>query len=354
MGGKWKRWELERLCAWVAEQEEKGTKWSEREKEWRKAHGTPRSAAALRAQFLRLAHGWMPKCMTDHAQPLEPSGLESKTSPPSRHRLRRLRRKYAVYPTRTPRKPRRYRVNWCGSVIRSSPSPPRSTSSLDSAPPVLNAKPTQNVARCLQQPETRVPEAMESVGWPSDYISRVQSFVGLLDAMDQPREQYPSVQLFVGGNTKTQALRALYPYNNFGRSHRLGLARIHLSELPRPEPVVIVESGMQSHSEAWPRRATLPQRHHIRRSYDRSHDEVRDLLYRQVLLPLAHTVCFFLEDLASSNSVEVIQQLLVAWQAPPLAGEAGGAALHPHMIVVLTNGPEPRVSRERIELDFNR
>ncbi|RDH26125.1 hypothetical protein BDQ94DRAFT_176658, partial [Aspergillus welwitschiae] len=175
----------------------------------------------------------------------------------------------------------------------------------------------------------------------------------IVDAMDQPREQYPSVQLFVGGNTKTQALRTLYPYNNFGRSHRLGLARVHLSELPRPEPVVIVESGIQSHSEAWPRRAALKQQHHIRRSYDRSHDEVRDLLYRQVLLPLAHTVCFFPEDLASSNSVEVIQQLLVAWQVPPPAGEAGGATLHPHMMVVLTKGPEPRVSRERIERDLS-
>ncbi|RAL06484.1 uncharacterized protein BO97DRAFT_449880 [Aspergillus homomorphus CBS 101889] len=169
----------------------------------------------------------------------------------------------------------------------------------------------------------------------------------IVEKMDRPRERYPSVQLFVGGKTKAEALRALYPHNSYGRSSRFGLARVHLSELPGPDPIVLIESSLQSHSEVRAPRATVLRQQPVCRSHDCSHDEVRNLLYQQVLLPMAHTVCLFLNDLSSTDDIEVIQKLLVAWQVPS-NGIDKCRTPQPHVIVVLTKGPERQVSGESI------
>ncbi|PYH75612.1 FabD/lysophospholipase-like protein [Aspergillus uvarum CBS 121591] len=147
--------------------------------------------------------------------------------------------------------------------------------------------------------------------------------------------------------TKAEALRALYPHNNFGRSSRFGLARVHLSELSGPEPIILIESSLQSHSGVRAPQATVMCQQAICRSHDCSHDEVRDLLYQQVLLPMTHTVCLFLNDLSSTDDTEVIQKLLVAWQVPS-NGIDKCRTPQPHVIVVLTKGPERRVSGESI------
>ncbi|RAL06485.1 uncharacterized protein BO97DRAFT_481874 [Aspergillus homomorphus CBS 101889] len=179
MGAKWNRSELEKLRSWVAEHDKKGTKWSEREKRWKKEQGTPRSAAAIRAQFLRLSHGWIPKCMIDQAQSSE--SCDQAPTPPSpqfRHRWWQLRRKCASYPTRLPRKQRRYRVNLFGSVIKSfrstarrSSSPPVSTLSRHSTTPRVE----HSTSLPVQHPVEGTPRSLEKVLPPCDDVSRLQS-----------------------------------------------------------------------------------------------------------------------------------------------------------------------------------
>ncbi|GLA56176.1 hypothetical protein AnigIFM63604_005046 [Aspergillus niger] len=171
----------------------------------------------------------------------------------------------------------------------------------------------------------------------------------IVSTMDRPQEKYPSVLLFVGGSTKMQALRALYPYNNIGRPNRHGLARVHLSELPRQDPVVVIESSLLSAGKASSYQTACTRWHHIRGSHGQSFKDMRDLAYRQVLVPLAHIVCLFLADLKGLNSVQGIQDLLSAWKTPEAARLDKVARLRPCLIVVLTDCPDRLETCESIQ-----
>lgn len=105
--------------------------------------------------------------------------------------------------------------------------------------------------------------------------------------MGSPSSQRPSVQLFVGGPTKLQALRALNPHNNITRQSNVGFAR----------------------------------------------QEMRDLLYREFLFPSAHVVCLFAADF---GGIAQVKSALENWRYPMAPGFDDCDRILPRLVVVLT------------------
>lgn len=162
----------------------------------------------------------------------------------------------------------------------------------------------------------------------------------ILDAMDRPHRQYPSVPLFMGQATKAQALRSLYPYHNIGRHGKVGFARLHLSSTTAPYPVIAIESSYTGNSRADPSRREPVRRYHIQNCHDRSYRDIQDLLYQHSLLPLTDVLCLFAADLGGCSG---IQTLLGSWSSAPPSGLDGTSSIRPRIVVVLTDptdGPD--------------
>lgn len=119
----------------------------------------------------------------------------------------------------------------------------------------------------------------------------------ILDAMDRPHCQYPSVPLFMGQATKAQALRSLYPYHNIGCHGRMGFAWPHLSSTAASYPVIVVKSSSPRNLRVEPSQREPARRYHLRNCHGRSHPDIQDLLYRHCLLPLTDVLCIFAADL---------------------------------------------------------
>lgn len=156
----------------------------------------------------------------------------------------------------------------------------------------------------------------------------------ILDAMDCPHRQYPSVPLFMGQATKAQALRSLYPYHNIGRHGKVGFARLHLSSTAASYPIIVIESSHTRNSKAEPSRREAACRYHIQNSHSRSYQDIQDLLYRHSLLYLTDVLCLFAADLGGCSGV---QALLGSWNSAPLPGLDGTGSIRPRLVIVLTD-----------------
>lgn len=168
----------------------------------------------------------------------------------------------------------------------------------------------------------------------------------ILDAMDRPHCQYPSVPLFMGQATKAQALRSLYPYHNIGRHGRVGFARLHLLSTAASYPVIVVESSSMRNSRAEPSRREPARLYHLRKCHGRSYSDVQDLFYRHGLLPLTDVLCLFAADLGGYRGV---QALLGSWNLAPLSGLDGTGPVHLRLTVILTDpedGPDNPAAME--------
>jgi hypothetical protein len=62
--------------------------------------------------------------------------------------------------------------------------------------------------------------------------------------MDSLSSQRPSVQLFIGGPTKLQALRALNPQNNITRQSNVGFAQLHQHSVTSPYSILVIKSSL--------------------------------------------------------------------------------------------------------------
>ncbi|KAL5364260.1 hypothetical protein BJX96DRAFT_178817 [Aspergillus floccosus] len=175
-------------------------------------------------------------------------------------------------------------------------------------------------------------------GWTVVESDRMRHILAL---MDRPSACYPSVQLFIGRQTKMQALRSLHPHNNWGRYRRQGFARLHLSSIPPPKPVWIVEAG-DSEDRGGERGPSEParepaRRHHLPGTHEQSRQEIHDLLLQRLLFPVADTVCVFPADL---GGVARVREHLKAWSAAPLVNVDGSQTVRPQLVVVLTDPDE--------------
>jgi hypothetical protein len=172
----------------------------------------------------------------------------------------------------------------------------------------------------------------ETGGWIIADTGRLKKVV---HEMDSPSSQRPSVQLFVGGPTKLQALRALNPQNNITRQSNVGFARLHQHSVASPYSVLVIESGLSpGPQEAWSRqKQDTTQRHHVQGSHSRTYQEIRDLLYREFLFPSAHVVCLFAADF---GGIGQLKSALEYWSYPMAPGFDNCDRILPRLVVVLT------------------
>ncbi|KAI9035013.1 patatin-like phospholipase family protein [Aspergillus affinis] len=156
----------------------------------------------------------------------------------------------------------------------------------------------------------------------------------IINEIDDPTSQYPSIQLFLGQNTKMQALRSLFPCNNIGRHQKDGFARMHLSGGASSYPIFFVEcSRVQETDPSQPLKVST-YRHHLPNTRRHSCQDVQALLYRCLLLPLVDTVCLFAADF---GSIRRVQSLLGLWSQTSMVDIDGqGHHLRPRLVVVLT------------------
>lgn len=81
----------------------------------------------------------------------------------------------------------------------------------------------------------------ETGGWIIEDTGHITKVV---HGMDSPSSQRPSIQLFVGGPTKLQALRALNPQNNITRQSNVGFAQLHQPSIVSPYSILLMESSL--------------------------------------------------------------------------------------------------------------
>jgi hypothetical protein len=155
----------------------------------------------------------------------------------------------------------------------------------------------------------------------------------IINRMDDPPRQYPSIQLFVGRTAKAQVLRSLYPYNNIGRHQKHGFARLYLSSGVSSYPLFFIESSLAGETEPWHPQLEPLRRHYLPNTQDRLYQDVQALLYRYLLLPLVDTVCLFAADF---GGVSRVQHHLESWTPASPTGLNGQRPLCPRLVVVLT------------------
>ena len=165
--------------------------------------------------------------------------------------------------------------------------------------------------------------------------------------MDCPANQHPSIALFVGHTAKAQALRSLYPHNNTGRHWKQGWAQLHLSAAAISYPVIAIESSLSRISPPGPSQQEPLWQYPIPRTRGPSYEDLRSLLYRDVLLPIVDTVCVFAAD---CGGIRHVQHLLVSWGPLPSTGLDGAAAsVRPRWVIVLTDPDDDAVPAGGIE-----
>ncbi|KAL4961379.1 patatin-like phospholipase family protein [Aspergillus stella-maris] len=141
------------------------------------------------------------------------------------------------------------------------------------------------------------------------------------------------VQQILDAALKAQALRVLHPYNNIQRYSRTGVARMHLiqSEL---RPAILIETSKSPGSTSRPPLSKPLRLYPVQDSHDRTCDDVQNMLFRHVMMPLADTVCLFAADLGGLEGISI---LLAAWSQFPLASPDGSPFIHARLIIVLTD-----------------
>lgn len=87
----------------------------------------------------------------------------------------------------------------------------------------------------------------------------------VVHGMGSLSSQHPSIQLFVGGPTKLQALRALNPHNNITHQSNIGFAQLHQTNVISPYSILVIKSGLSPRPQkAWSRqKQDITQRHHV-------------------------------------------------------------------------------------------
>ncbi|KAB8239998.1 hypothetical protein BDV35DRAFT_402969 [Aspergillus flavus] len=169
----------------------------------------------------------------------------------------------------------------------------------------------------------------------------------VINGMDCPANQHPSIAFFVGHTAKAQALRSLYPHNNAGRHRKQGWAQLHLSGAATSHPVIVIESSLSRTSPPGPSQQEPLRRYPIPRTRGSSYEDLRSLLYRDVLLPIVDTVCVFAAD---CGGIRHVQHLLASWGPLPPTGLDGAAApMRPRSVIVLTDPNDDAVPAGGVE-----
>ncbi|KAK6810411.1 hypothetical protein RU639_013816, partial [Aspergillus parasiticus] len=134
---------------------------------------------------------------------------------------------------------------------------------------------------------------------------------------------------------------------NTGRHRKQGWAQLHLSGAATSHPVIVIESSLSRTSPPGPSQQEPLRRYPIPRTRGSSYEDLRSLLYRDVLLPIVDTVCVFAAD---CGGIRHVQHLLASWGPLPPTGLDGAAApVRPRWVIVLTDPDDDAVPAGGIE-----
>lgn len=174
-------------------------------------------------------------------------------------------------------------------------------------------------------------------GWILGVDSR---FRKILIDMEDPLCQFPSLICFIGGQSKSQALRALFPFNNTRRSCAPCFAKLHISTntANTPHPILIVDGASDESKEKELGGSSMRYENQrtsfeIRRKNYQSFDEIRNTIYSHLILPFAHVVYLFPDDIGGLGK---IQEILLSWLGELKDGRPR-LGLTPQVVLVLTN-----------------
>ena len=173
-------------------------------------------------------------------------------------------------------------------------------------------------------------------GWSLTDTDRMRR---LVQGMNHPSTQYPSVVFFIGKKRKVQALKSLFPYNNITRRGAGGIAKLHLSAstVRTSHSVFVIDGDLDGAlaAQRLPKPNPAPRTQSLRLHIDEgpSFSHVRDMIYGRLLFPFTHVVCIFADDL---GGLARVRDNLVQWSSlmPP---PRHPCSERPRVVVVVTD-----------------
>ena len=183
----------------------------------------------------------------------------------------------------------------------------------------------------------------ENGGWVLEDSGQLRR---LLRGLPNPAEQSPSSILFVGRSVKREAVRAAFPYNNIKRDAAV-FASLHLSthSVDSRHPLMIIDASLNRPVKAPHRSRHLHpvaiRRHCIQGSESQSYCNVRNQLYRQLLMPFVHLCCFFVEDFEGADTLKAM------WDDWINFPDIDQSSFRPRVMIVLTD-PANKTGKDEI------
>lgn len=164
----------------------------------------------------------------------------------------------------------------------------------------------------------------------------------IVDFLEHPEAQYPSVVLFVGKRSKTDALKGLYANNNTTRRRSHGIANLHvdLDTTKSAYPTIFADCTLNAECTgpvgAW---NTCHASHHYVVSEDGESNGMRQKdivshIHVNLLFPFTHVVCLFASDFGGNKAcVSYVENWL------RIEGSTADTQIHsvPYLVIATTD-----------------
>jgi len=154
----------------------------------------------------------------------------------------------------------------------------------------------------------------------------------LRELLDDPLNQRPATSLFLGGATKSTALKSIFPHSNTQRRCSPGILKLHMiahsSDTPRP---ILVFEG-NHHVSPRSLKTSPASARHIRCVENQSYDATRNKILSCAICPFVHTIYMFVDDL---GGIDEVQKILWSWLTD-IAHRYEPFAARPVLVLVMT------------------
>ncbi len=158
-------------------------------------------------------------------------------------------------------------------------------------------------------------------------------FAKVITQLTTAQSQYPSLICFLGRKQKMTAMRELFPYNNFKRSHRGGFVNLRLDSATTESdfPLLLLDSDPLSpiphllHSPTCHQEDVLP----TNWPRKREHSTI-DTLYGRLVFLFCDVICLFAEDF---DGLPQVARLIQSWLRVRSASSLPGK-VRPRVIIV--------------------
>lgn len=180
------------------------------------------------------------------------------------------------------------------------------------------------------------PAWLQLSGWSEATIHDEDQLHRILQGLDLPTVQRPSLVLFVGPRDKEHALRDIFPFNNFKRNARRHSGtvniRVDTTTLRSDHPLLFSDSNPFQPSSS-PRKTLHCHEvtSHLLGWKATSSDNLFDIIHARLLCLFADVVCFLCNEFWNEDSV---LERLQSWAAAGTPSEAP-ALIRPRVIIVV-------------------